>query len=91
MASPAGTTRRRFSGRSSGRSWQRRDRQKVAVLLHDAGSLNKVAQTLLEMVRGGIAELPVDVTAFYEGDAARAGVRGVAAAARAKPCIRATR
>ncbi len=47
---------------------QRRDRQKVAVLLHDAGSLNKVAQSLLEMVRGGIAELPVDVTAFYEGD-----------------------
>jgi len=48
---------------------QRRDRQKVAVLLHDAGSLNKVAQSLLEMVRGGMAELPVDVTAFYEGDA----------------------
>ena len=28
--------------------------QRMAVLLHDAGSLNKVAQTLLEMVRGGI-------------------------------------
>jgi hypothetical protein len=40
----------------------------VAVLLHDAGSLNKVTQSILEMVRGGIAELPVDVTAFYEGD-----------------------
>jgi 2-phospho-L-lactate transferase/gluconeogenesis factor (CofD/UPF0052 family) len=46
----------------------RRDSQKVAVLLHDAGSLNKVTQSILEMVRGGIAELPVDVAAFYEGD-----------------------
>lgn len=43
-------------------------RQRVAVLLHDAGSLNKVTQTLIEMVRGGIAEIGVDVTAFYEGD-----------------------
>jgi 2-phospho-L-lactate transferase/gluconeogenesis factor (CofD/UPF0052 family) len=47
---------------------QRRDPQKVAVLLHEAGSLNKVTQSLLEMVRGGIAELPVAVTAFYEGE-----------------------
>jgi len=47
---------------------QRRDSQKVAVLLHDASSLNKVTQSVLEMVRGGIAALPVDVTAFYEGD-----------------------
>ena len=51
----------------------RRDSQKVAVLLHDAGSLNKVTQSILEMVRGGIAELPVDVTAFYEGDPLEAG------------------
>ncbi|MEO8075770.1 MAG: 2-phospho-L-lactate transferase CofD family protein [Acidobacteriota bacterium] len=45
-----------------------RDRRKrVAVLLHDAGSINKVTQTLLEMVRGGIEQLPLDVTVFYGG------------------------
>ncbi len=43
-------------------------RPRVGVLLHDAGSLNKVAQTLVEMVRGGITAVPVDVTAFYEGE-----------------------
>ncbi|HXE81659.1 MAG TPA: 2-phospho-L-lactate transferase CofD family protein, partial [Vicinamibacterales bacterium] len=41
-------------------------RPKVAVVLHDAGSINKVAQTLLEMVRGGIADVPVEVTVFYD-------------------------
>jgi 2-phospho-L-lactate transferase/gluconeogenesis factor (CofD/UPF0052 family) len=46
----------------------RRTVQKVAVLLHDAGSLNKITQSILEMVRGGIRELPVDVTVFYPGD-----------------------
>jgi hypothetical protein len=46
----------------------RRTRQKVAVLLHDAGSLNKITQSILEMVRGGIQDLPVDVTVFYPGD-----------------------
>ena len=46
---------------------ERRDPQKLAVLLHDAGSLNKVTQTLLEMVRGGIGRLPVAATVFYEG------------------------
>lgn len=45
----------------------RRERQRLAVLLHDAGSANKVTQTLLEMVRGGIGGLAVDVSAFYEG------------------------
>ena len=45
----------------------RRQRQRLAVLLHDAGSLNKVTQTLIEMVRGGVADVDVDVTAFYEG------------------------
>jgi 2-phospho-L-lactate transferase/gluconeogenesis factor (CofD/UPF0052 family) len=48
---------------------QRRSVQRIAVLLHDAGSINKVAQTLLEMVRGGIARLAVEVTVFYEGEA----------------------
>lgn len=44
-------------------------RKRVAVLLHDAGSTNKVVQTLLEMVRGGIDQVPVDVTAFFAGEA----------------------
>ncbi|MGH9311930.1 MAG: 2-phospho-L-lactate transferase CofD family protein [Vicinamibacterales bacterium] len=47
---------------------QRRSVQRIAVLLHDAGSLQKVVQSILEMVRGGIADLPVDVTVFYEGE-----------------------
>lgn len=45
----------------------RHDRRRVAILLHDAGSINKLTQTLLEMVRGGLHELPLDVTVFYEG------------------------
>jgi 2-phospho-L-lactate transferase/gluconeogenesis factor (CofD/UPF0052 family) len=44
-----------------------RDMQRLAVLLHDGGSVNKVAQTLIEMVRGGIGNLPLEVTAFYDG------------------------
>jgi 2-phospho-L-lactate transferase/gluconeogenesis factor (CofD/UPF0052 family) len=43
----------------------RRVRTRVAVLLHDADSTNKIAQTLLEMIRGGIAGVPADVTVFY--------------------------
>src|SRR4051812_48885199 len=38
--------------------------ERMAVLLHDAGSLNKVAQTLLEMVRGGIERLPLEIGVF---------------------------
>lgn len=41
--------------------------QKVAVLLHEAGTTNKVVQTILEMVRGGIRELPVELTVFHDG------------------------
>ena len=37
---------------------------RMAVLLHDAGSLNKVTQTLLEMVRGGIEALPLEISVF---------------------------
>ncbi len=48
---------------------ERQARQTVAVLLHDAGSTNKVTQSILEMVRGGIRDLAVDVTVFYEGEA----------------------
>jgi 2-phospho-L-lactate transferase/gluconeogenesis factor (CofD/UPF0052 family) len=43
----------------------RRDRRRVAVFLTDTESLNKVTQTLLEMVRGGIGQLSLDVTVFY--------------------------
>lgn len=37
---------------------------RMAVLLHDAGSINKVTQTLLEMVRGGIEALPLEISVF---------------------------
>jgi 2-phospho-L-lactate transferase/gluconeogenesis factor (CofD/UPF0052 family) len=43
--------------------------QKVAVLLHEASTTNKVVQTVLEMVRGGIRDLPVDLTVFHDGPA----------------------
>jgi hypothetical protein len=48
---------------------ERRAVQRLAVLLHDAGSINKVTQTLVEMVRGGISDIAIDVTVFYEGEA----------------------
>jgi 2-phospho-L-lactate transferase/gluconeogenesis factor (CofD/UPF0052 family) len=48
---------------------RRRDRRQVAVLLHEAGSADKIAQTLLEMVRGGLADQPADVTVFCETSA----------------------
>jgi 2-phospho-L-lactate transferase/gluconeogenesis factor (CofD/UPF0052 family) len=47
---------------------ERRAAQRLAILLHDAGSINKVTQTLVEMVRGGISDVAVDATVFYEGD-----------------------
>ena len=43
----------------------RRARARVAVLLYDGRSTNKIAATMLEMVRGGIARLPVDVTVYH--------------------------
>ena len=59
----------------------------MAVLLHDAGSLNKVTQTLLEMVRGGIETLPLEMSVFclLPGELDR-GVRGAAAVCRARRC-----
>jgi hypothetical protein len=73
-------------------------RIRVAVLLHDDESMNKIAQTLLEMIRGGLSTVPVDVTVFYSGTEPldpqladhlpfavrqlRDGVRGFAEAAR---------
>ena len=47
---------------------ERRSMPRVAVLLHDAESLDKVAQSILEMIRGGIQDLPLGVTMFYEGE-----------------------
>ncbi len=43
--------------------------QKVAVVLHEAGTTNKVVQTVLEMVRGGIRDLPVTLAVFHDGPA----------------------
>ena len=37
---------------------------RMAVLLHDAGSVNKVTQTLLEMVRGGVEAQPLEISVF---------------------------
>ena len=38
--------------------------QRMALLLHDAGSVNKVTQTLLEMVRGGVEAQPLEIAVF---------------------------
>jgi 2-phospho-L-lactate transferase/gluconeogenesis factor (CofD/UPF0052 family) len=51
-----------------------RRRQRIAVWLYDAASLNKLSQSVLEMLRGGIHELSVDVTVFYTADADLADV-----------------
>lgn len=36
----------------------------MALLLYDGGSLNKITETMLELVRGGIEGQPLDVTVF---------------------------
>ena len=46
----------------------RAERPRVAVLLHEASSLDKVTETLLEMVRGGIAAERFDASVFCVGD-----------------------
>ena len=43
----------------------RRERRRAAILLTDTRSVNKVTQTLLELVRGGIERVALDVTVFY--------------------------
>lgn len=50
--------------------------QRVAVVLYETRSRDKIAQTVLEMVRGGIQKLRVDVTVFHfaEGELAPAFV-----------------
>jgi 2-phospho-L-lactate transferase/gluconeogenesis factor (CofD/UPF0052 family) len=45
---------------------RRGERQRLAILLVQAESLNKVAESIVEMVRAGIAELPVVATVYYE-------------------------
>ncbi len=45
-----------------------RRRQRIAVWLYDAASLNKLSQSVLEMLRGGVQDLAVDVTVFYSAD-----------------------
>jgi hypothetical protein len=42
-------------------------RPRVAVVLHDTQSQNKLCQTLLEMIRGGITEAGLDVSVFHDG------------------------
>jgi 2-phospho-L-lactate transferase/gluconeogenesis factor (CofD/UPF0052 family) len=44
-----------------------REPLRAAVLLHDSGSSNKIAQTLIEMVRGGVDRLPLLLAVFYAG------------------------
>jgi len=48
----------------------RERRPSVAVLLLDTDSRDKLAQTVLEATRAGLARLPVDVTFLYASDAA---------------------
>ncbi|MGH9311390.1 MAG: 2-phospho-L-lactate transferase CofD family protein, partial [Vicinamibacterales bacterium] len=40
--------------------------ERVAVLLHEADSTTKVVQSILEMIRGGIRDLPVDLAVFHD-------------------------
>jgi 2-phospho-L-lactate transferase/gluconeogenesis factor (CofD/UPF0052 family) len=47
-------------------SFLTRPTRRVAVWLHDSGSANKTIQTILEMVRAGIQDLPLAMTVFAE-------------------------
>ena len=44
--------------------------ERVAVLLHEADSTTKVVQSILEMVRGGIRDMPVELAVFHDAPAA---------------------
>ncbi|MEO7276314.1 MAG: 2-phospho-L-lactate transferase CofD family protein [Vicinamibacterales bacterium] len=50
------------------RNGPRVHRKHLVVMLDGAGSVNKTIQTLLEIVRGGIADLDLDVSVVYVGD-----------------------
>ena len=41
--------------------------QKVAVVLHEATTANKAVQTILEMIRAGVRDLPIAITVFHDG------------------------
>ena len=41
--------------------------ERVAILLHEADSSTKVVQSILEMIRGGIRDLPVELAVFHDG------------------------
>jgi 2-phospho-L-lactate transferase/gluconeogenesis factor (CofD/UPF0052 family) len=45
----------------------KRRQPRVAVVLHDVDSPNKLWQTLLEMIRGGVMDLAAGVTVFHGG------------------------
>jgi len=47
---------------------RRRRRPRLVLLLHGTRSANKIVQTLLELRRGGIDNVPVDVTVCYLRD-----------------------
>jgi 2-phospho-L-lactate transferase/gluconeogenesis factor (CofD/UPF0052 family) len=40
--------------------------QKVAVLFYEASTVNKVVQSILEMVRAGVRDLPIDLTVVHD-------------------------
>lgn len=44
--------------------------ERVAILLYEADSATKVVQSILEMIRGGIRDLPVRLEIFHDGPAA---------------------
>jgi 2-phospho-L-lactate transferase/gluconeogenesis factor (CofD/UPF0052 family) len=46
---------------------RRGERRRAVVFLLETSSLNKITQSILEMVRGGIADVPLDVTVYYAG------------------------
>jgi 2-phospho-L-lactate transferase/gluconeogenesis factor (CofD/UPF0052 family) len=52
-----------FLAAASGRQAVRR---RIAVVLYDAGTTDTLAETLIEMVRGGLPELPAEVTVIGE-------------------------
>jgi 2-phospho-L-lactate transferase/gluconeogenesis factor (CofD/UPF0052 family) len=43
-------------------------KQRIAMLLYDAGSRGKVTQSLLELVRAGLAQVPAVTEVFYGGE-----------------------
>jgi 2-phospho-L-lactate transferase/gluconeogenesis factor (CofD/UPF0052 family) len=45
---------------------KKRETQKIALLLLDTDSLNKISETILEMLRGGIQDWLTSLTIFYD-------------------------